>query len=106
MIAFYYIVGLVIYTLSAMMSYSNKAQSAKWYFPVGVGMAMLANFLWLHIAKISVGHETFVRGLVWDSMIVMCYVLVPIILYGIRLTGFTALGAALIVAGMFLTKIN
>lgn len=106
MIALYYFVGMIIYTLSAIMSYSVKAQAAKWYFPVGIAMAMLANFIWLYIAKNSIGHQTMIRGLIWDSMIVMCFVAVPISMYGVKLTSTTLLGVSLIVVGIILTKLT
>lgn len=101
-----YSIGFILYILSAILSYSAKAKLALWYFPVGIVLAIIANCIWLYIAKSSnIGHETFIRGLVWGSMIVICYVAVPIMFYGVRVSGMTALGALMIVAGIFLTKI-
>lgn len=106
MITVLYLIGFVFYCLSASLSYNEKAKVAPWFFPVGLAMAMIVNFIWLFIAKnSSAGHETFVRGLVWDSMIVGCYVFIPIMFYGVRLTGLAALGAGLIIAGIALTKV-
>jgi hypothetical protein len=107
MMSLFYSIGFLLYALSATLSYSERAKVSAWYFPVGIAMAIVANLIWLHIAKIStVGSETFVRGLIWDSMIVMCYVIVPILFYGVRLNGIAGLGAVMIVVGIFLTKMG
>jgi hypothetical protein len=50
-------------------------------------------------------HDVYIRGLIWDSMIVGCYAVVPVLMYGVAFTGRMAMGVAMIVAGIVLTKI-
>lgn len=105
MIALAYFIGFVFYCLSVMLSYSASMKTTKWYFPLGLLAAIAVNFIWLFLAKHSLDHkQIYLRGLIWDSMIVGCYVIIPILFYQVRLTGYTAIGAGLILTGIALTK--
>ena len=105
MIPLFYLFALVVYSASVALSYSNYAKAQSWYFPVGVGMAMLANFVWMYIAKTTIGsHEIYLRGLYWDFIIVGCYAFIPVLFFGVSFNGIKAFGVALTVVGMILTK--
>jgi hypothetical protein len=102
-----YLVGFVIYILSVVVSYSNGLKQTHWFFPIGLILAVIVNFLWLYIAKESpLKDQLYVRALIWDSMIVGAYVLVPLVLYGVRPTGYTLAGCVFIVLGLILTKLG
>ena len=102
-----YLIGLITYILSVVVSYSTALKQTQWYFPIGLALAFVANFIWLYIAKNSFDKESlFVRGLVWDSMIVGAYVIVPLTLYSVRPTGYTLIGCTFIVIGLILTKLG
>lgn len=101
-----YIAGLILYSLSVCISYSDTAKASSWYFPLGVSFSMIAAFIWMWIAKNSQAqNDIYIRGLIWDSMIVGCYTFIPF-LFGVRLTGLSMLGALLVVVGLILTKVG
>jgi multisubunit Na+/H+ antiporter MnhE subunit len=101
-----FIAGLALYVSAVMMLYSDRVKSSAYYFPLGLAIAVAANFLWLYIAKNTADkHDVYIRGLIWDSMIVGCYAVVPVLMYGVAFTGRMAMGVAMIVAGIVLTKI-
>lgn len=107
MIALAYSIGLALYFASVAVSYSKDFKASHYYFPVGLLLALTVNFLWLYIAKHSPNKESiYVRGLIWDSMIVGSYALLPIAFYGVRLSGFMLVGAVLIVSGLVLVKLG
>ena len=102
-----YIVGMAVYISSVLVSYSTSLKQTNWYFPIGLSLAIVANTMWLYIAKhSSVKDDLYVRGLVWDAMIVSAYVIVPLIWYGVRPTGYTLAGCIFIVIGLILTKLG
>ena len=106
MIPIIYTIGFVLYCLSVVLSYSYKLKASSLFFPIGLTLALIVNYLWLYIAKISINkHDIYLRGLVWDSMIVGCYVLIPILFYGVKFNITTAIGIGLVVLGLILTKI-
>lgn len=89
-----------------LLSYSDKIKATNWYFPLGLFLATITNLLWLWIAKNSPNKaDIYLRGLIWDSILVGCYVLVPLFL-GVRLNLATSLGVILVVIGLILTKVG
>lgn len=102
-----FLIGLLVYIAAVFLSYSEKMKASHWYFPVGILIAIVANVMWLYIAKNSPAKESiYVRGLIWDSMIVGTYTLIPIVFFGVRLSSWTLAGAALIAVGLILTKVG
>lgn len=101
-----YVAGFALYCLSVALSYSDKAKASAWYYPLGLALAFAANYLWLYIAKTTPEKsQIYLAGLLWDSMIVGCYVLIPVLFYGVRFGFLTALGICLVVSGLILTKV-
>lgn len=101
-----YALGFIIYCLAVTLSYSDKVKASHWYYPVGLALAIGCNFLWLYVAKHTPDkHDIYISGLVWDSLIVGCYALIPVLFFGVRFSGATAIGVLLVIVGLFLTKI-
>ena len=100
-----YTLAIVIYTLSAWMSYSSTAKAAAWYFPAGVLLSVIANTAWLYVARNTAKPEDILfRGLIWDSIITLCFVIAPIFFFQMQLTRMQILGASLILVGLFVAK--
>jgi multidrug transporter EmrE-like cation transporter len=73
--------------------------------PLGLTLALVANYLWLSIARASGSpSETQTNGFIWDGIIVLSYALIPLF-YGARLSPLQMLGVALVVAGMVIVKL-
>lgn len=106
-IAISFLLGGLTYCLLVALCYTPSFRESNLYFPVGALLGVFTNVLWLHVAKL-VGdrNKIIIYGLWWDCLIIACYAIVPILFFGVRLTGYTALGAALIVVGMILTKLG
>lgn len=101
-----FILGWVFYMSAAVVAYHPSIKSATMlYYGLGLVIALLCNITWLFIARHSeTAAQIYYRGLVWDSLIVGSYVLVPILFFGVRLSLQASLGLVLIVIGLFLSK--
>jgi multidrug transporter EmrE-like cation transporter len=87
-------------------SYYSPFKNSPWYFPVGLGAAIVANFIWMSIAKEELDTSALViKGVTWDAMLIMCYVLVPILFFETKFTTIQASGILLTVIGLFMTKL-
>lgn len=106
MISLSYLIGSIFYSCSVVISYSQKAKLASWYFPLGMAFSTICSFLWLYVAKNSLTKEDiYLNGIYWDSMIVACYVLIPVIAFKVRMAPLNVLGVFLVIAGIALTKL-
>ena len=100
------LVGIVIYSLIAVASYSEPIKAHPLYFALGLGLGLIANFCWLHIARGEPNPSKLVLlGLYWDVMLTLTYMLVPMLFFGARLTLMQGLGVLAIFAGIVLTKL-
>jgi hypothetical protein len=99
-------IGSLIYIMGICLSYSHF-KDTKWYFPVGIGLGMITNYLWFSIAKDlkTDKDQLLLYGIYWDSMIISLYVLMPVLIFGARASGWALLGLVLMGLGGILTKI-
>lgn len=98
--------GMLIYCLSAYTSFNAEFKKSNWFFVAGLGMSILANLIWMNIAKNTEDVSRLaVIGLYWDSMIVLAFLFVPMLVFGMELTTTQWVGVGLIVAGIFVTKV-
>jgi hypothetical protein len=101
-----YFIGLAIYLITVSMSYSDKSKAAFWYYPLGMALSLVTNYLWMNLAKTSDGsNQVYVRGIVWDSMIVLAYSVLPFFCFNVKLTAVQSLGAGLVIIGLGLIKL-
>jgi multidrug transporter EmrE-like cation transporter len=101
-----YLLGFALYVCLASVSYSETLKLSKWYLVIGALGGILTNVLWLLIAKSeSNSSSLMLKALIWDSMIVITYLIIPIIFFNAKLSSVQVLGILLILSGMLLTKI-
>lgn len=105
MVFLLYFIGLLVYLTTVSMNYSDKAKASFWYYPAGMTLALLSNFLWMYLAKHSLNsNQVYVRGIFWDFMIIFAYSILPIIAYDVKFTTLQLCGAGLILFGFGLLK--
>lgn len=103
----YFLLGGLAIAAGVIASYAPAIKASMAYYPLGIGLAMINNYIWLKIAKsTNDSSKLLMLGVYWDSMIVLSYVLLPVIFFGARAHGTSLLGIVLIVVGMMLTKIG
>ena len=105
MIYLQFLIGFVAYFSIAYASYSEFAKKSWWFFPLGIAVAVIANVTWLYISKAESNTSSLlVKGLWWDAMLTLTYVVVPLILFGAKLTLNQGIGMGLVLTGLLLTK--
>ena len=101
-----FIFGLCLYLCMAFSSYHPSFKMSPLYFPVGIGAAILCNLLWFSIAKSDLNSSSLVvKGLIWDTMLMLCYLVVPLVFFNAKFTTTQAVGVGLTLLGLFLTKV-
>ena len=101
-----YIIGFILYCISVAFVYATGFKGSSWYIPIGLIISIAINYLWFYISKNTIDKNIlYLRGIYWDSMIVFCYIIIPILMYGVRFKATTAIGICLIMVGMILTKL-
>jgi multidrug transporter EmrE-like cation transporter len=99
-----FIVGTLVYAASVAICYLPIKHTSL-YMPLGLALALAANYLWLSIARASGSPtETQTNGFVWDGIIVLTYAMIPLF-FGARLNVAQSLGVGLVIAGMVLLKL-
>lgn len=106
MIYIQFVIGFLLYSIMAYISYSESFKQSKWFFLTGIGLAILVNAIWFSIAKNeAVASKLVLKGLYWDVMLTAAYLVIPLILFQAKLSLLQALGVGLIVLGVLFTKI-
>lgn len=106
MILVSFLIGGIVYLGSATLVYQNELKQHPWlYFGIGLTLALVANLMWLSIAKHTENaSQLYLYGFWWDSLIIGSYALVPVLFYGVRPAPTSIIGIILILVGIYLTK--
>lgn len=106
MIYLQFFAGFLIYCLGATITYHPTFKSNPLYFPAGIALAIIGNFLWLNVAKSELNSDSLlIKALIWDAILMMVYLIIPIVFFSARFTTLQAAGIALTVIGLGLTKL-
>jgi drug/metabolite transporter (DMT)-like permease len=101
-----FLLGMLLYGAIAYTSYSEALKASKYYFLIGLGAALVANLIWLLIARAEPdSSKLMIKGLFWDSMLTIVYIVVPLLLFKANLSMTQSAGLGLIVMGLILTKV-
>ena len=101
-----YSLAAVIYALYAYLNYS-PVKDEWWYFPVGMLLSMVGNLVWMIITKIpSTNTVLFFRGVVWDAILTVVFIVIPFCFFEIRLSMLGVIGLVISLIGIFILKIS
>ena len=98
----YYIVVIITSSIIASLPFTRLNQSNYLYL-VGLVLALISNATWLSLTRVADKIELARLGLVWDGLLTLCYVLIPVLL-GARFSLQMGLGVVLIVVGLTIVK--
>lgn len=99
----YYALMVAMCSLIAALPFTKVATAPVQLYALGLILALGSNAAWLTVTRIADKAELARLGLIWDGMLTMCYVLVPVLL-GARFSLQMGLGMVLIVAGLLVVK--
>lgn len=107
MIYLQFVAGLVFSTIGALSSYHATLKLTHWYYPLNLLVAVLANIIWFSMAKSETNANVLMfKALIWDTIIVMTYVIVPLLFFNARFTFAQGIGILLTVVGLIITKLG
>lgn len=97
----------LVFTLGAWASYSDKWRDSVWFFPTVAGTGFVCSVLWYLASRALACKELiFTYSLVWDSLMMVAYYVLPLLVMGVRPGPGVMLGGALIVSGMLVIKLG
>jgi len=101
------LLGMLVYGAYAWVSFSPSVRASGLVVPVGLSFAFVGNLLWLSIVVRTDDTATLTYyGLVWDSIVTASFVLVPVLLFGVRFTAVSAVGCLMVLVGLTIMKIG
>ena len=69
--------------------------------------AMIANVIWIYIAKKTLDPNTLVfYALCWDSLVVVASILTPIVMFANLPSMLSTIGIAMVLTGLVLVKVG
>lgn len=96
----------VIYCFLAAIAYMPSVKNSPYYYWVGLGAALITNFLWLYLSKETHDPKLINKyAYMWDGVIVLTASLIPIFFFNVRPEGTHLLGIAFVLIGMVLLKL-
>lgn len=106
-VLFAFLGGLVGYACIASLPFTRLPVYHTWlFYTLGIVVGAGLNCLWLTVAKNVSREEVIVYGVLWDAMLTLTYVVVPILLWEQSVSWKVWAGVGLIFSGMLLAKFS
>lgn len=97
----------VIYSVGCLLSYSEEYRRTSWFIWVGGLIGILINVIWFSLVKyLDDKQKIYIFGLIWDSIMMLIYYLLPMLVFGVKLNKISLFALSLIVCGMVILKIK
>lgn len=101
------ILGTFIYSTYAWLTFAPSMKMSALLLPLGIMMAVAGNLLWILMARSTQEPAILVYyGMLWDTMITLSFIIVPIVFFGVRFTPFSGLGCVLVLIGLTMMKLG
>lgn len=101
-----FIFGFIGLCAQAYISYDKSLQSEWFYFPLGILLNAIGAFLWYYVAKITADKETYIAAVIWDSLTAFAFLVLPLVMFSVKLNWINALGLILGIIGIILMKVG
>lgn len=101
-----FFLGFLFYALVVIGMYTPAIKTHQYYIPGSMLFALAASFLWPWVTQNTESQEElYLRGIIWDAMLIGCYSLIPIF-FGVRLTPMAMFGVVLVLVGIATMKLS
>lgn len=95
----------VLHAAAASASYHEGFKASSWFIPFGVFTSGLANFVWYMVLKKTQGPQNiYLMGVIWDVVITVVYLLIPIAFFNLTFSPKQAVGIVLALTGIYMIK--
>lgn len=99
-----FLIGTAIYLLYAWIVYNPTLRESGAYIPLGLTVALAGNLIWLFIAKATPTNSLAFYALMWDTMVTLTFIVIPVAFFGMRLGLLSIAGFMLTIAGLAMMK--
>lgn len=97
--------GIALSFIQAYITYNKVFQQTVYFYPAGIFITTISGFIWYYISKNTIEKTTFVVSMIWDSALIISFILMPVLYFGVDLSKKEALGVIFIVVGTLILKI-
>jgi len=102
MILLLFILGLTSYSLQVTLTYRAQSLATWAAYLLACLFACIGACLWLTLARQSGASQTYRLAVLWDLMILGCYLIIPLYLKFLTLRPISLVGVALVLIGVVL----
>lgn len=100
-------VAMVFYCISLFLCYCQDIRSSWYYVPLALSIGICTSLMWILSVKVIDNKERiFFFSLCWEFLVVFIDCLIPLVFFGINANKYIVIGAAIVVAGLVVMKIN
>lgn len=98
---FAWVIAMACYVAGVFVSYSAGLKGTVWFYPVGIGLAICTNLIWLFLVKdINDQSDIMTKAFTWDGMRLIIYALTPVLVLGAPIDLNKVIAVTLIFLGM------
>lgn len=89
------------------LSYTDSLRQSRWYIPwmVFLGAACAGLFAWAAVILDS-SEKIYTFSLLYDSVMALCYYLIPLAILGVSVPPTVLVGATFVVLGLLVVKLG
>lgn len=99
------LLGCLPYFVMAYVMYDDTRRNSNYCIPIAAVSGVMSATLWAVAARyIDNNHRIYVYDLIWDTMITMIFILVPVIWFGVKFNKTEMIGIVVTGIGLLLLK--
>ena len=102
MISYLFALTAIVYSAYAYLPFMNLA--AKTHYAVAIFLAVMGSLIWVTISRTVEKNQIVFNGAIFDSIITICFLVIPFIFAGSDLTPKQMVGIGVLLVGMALIK--
>ena len=98
---------VIVCWIGAWLSYAPGMKEKSWYTLAFTGLAAASGWLFGWAMQRTTGdRDAFLLSFVWDVLVTAVYVVVPVVVFGVRMTAWGWCGLILAVVGVLMLKMG
>lgn len=98
-------IAALIYAISAIMNFSPTLRNSSWFYPMSITLSLATTLLWAYLARILDDKDKiFIATIFWDIAVHGTFLIIPIVMFNVKLNPMAWLGILLVIVGFVLIK--
>lgn len=107
MIWFILIPVVFMFVVGSVFSYRADLRCSRWFMPVYIAASVGCAVCWVWAVRaLDDQKRIYFLSLVWDLLMVVCYYLLPLVLFDFKFNKWTWFGVGLMLVGLAVVKIK